>query len=82
MSEEFHLRRSNMATEVMKEISYSERVIIVFHIENVLDIDSIVSKIRSIKGVVKVEAYQPIRIRWHEEWLKKEIRNKNISVYN
>jgi DNA-binding Lrp family transcriptional regulator len=84
--------RLNMATEVMKEISYSElyeyilrfplftyseRVIIVFHIEDVLDIDSIVNKIRSIKGVVKAEAYQPIRIRWHEEWLKKEIRNYN-----
>jgi DNA-binding Lrp family transcriptional regulator len=86
--------RSNMATEVMKEISYSElneyilrfppfifhnRVIVIFHIENIFDIESIVSKIRSIKGVVKAEAYQPIRIRWHEEWLKKKIRNKILS---
>jgi DNA-binding Lrp family transcriptional regulator len=87
--------RSSMATEVMKEISFSElneyilrfppfifhdRVIIVFRIENVFDIESIVSKIRSIKGVVKAEAYQPIRIKWHEEWLKKKIRNKILSI--
>jgi DNA-binding Lrp family transcriptional regulator len=83
--------RSSMTMDVMKEVSYSElndyilrfppfvfdnRVIIVFHIENVFDIESIVTKIRSIKGVVKVEAYQPIRIRWHEEWLKKKIKYK------
>jgi DNA-binding Lrp family transcriptional regulator len=87
--------QSSMATEVMKEISYSElneyilrlppfiyhdRVIIVFHVENIFDIESIVSKIRSIKGVVKAEAYQPIRIKWHEEWLKKKIRYKILSV--
>src|SRR5829696_4560144 len=39
-------------------------------------IESIVSKIKSIKGVVKTEAYQPIRIKWYEEWLKKKIRYK------
>jgi DNA-binding Lrp family transcriptional regulator len=87
--------RLSMATEVMKEINYSElneyilrfppfiyhdRIIIIFHIENVFDIESIVSKIRSIKGVVKAEAYQPIRIKWHEEWLKKKIRNKILSI--
>jgi DNA-binding Lrp family transcriptional regulator len=87
--------RPSMATEVMKEINYSElneyilrfppfiyhdRIIIIFHIENVFDIESIVSKIRSIKGVVKAEAYQPIRIKWHEEWLKKKIRNKILSI--
>ena len=87
--------RSSMTTEVMKEISYSElneyilrfppfvfhdRVIIVFRIENVFDIESIVTKIRSIKGVAKVKAYQPIRIRWHEEWLKKEIKYKILSI--
>jgi len=87
--------RPNMTTEVMKEISYSELnkyilrlpafifedgVIVNFHIENVLDYESIVSKIRSIKGVVKVESYQPIRIKWHQEWLKKKIRNKILSI--
>ena len=87
--------RLSMATEVMKEINYSElneyilrfppfiyhdRVIIIFHIKNVFDIESIVSKIRSIKGVVKAEAYPPIRIKWHEEWLKKKIRNKILSI--
>jgi DNA-binding Lrp family transcriptional regulator len=87
--------QSNMTTEVMKEINYSElneyilrfppfiyhdRVIIVFHIENVFDIESIISKIRSIKGVLKAEAYQPIRIKWHEGWLKKKIRNKILSI--
>jgi hypothetical protein len=84
-----------MATEVMKEISYSEfneyilrfppfiyhdRVIIVFRIENVFDIESIVSKIRSIKGVIKAEAYQPIRIKWQEEWLKKKIRSEILGL--
>src|SRR5215203_3641355 len=39
-------------------------------------IESIVSKIKSIKGVVKTETYQPIRIKWYEEWLKKKIRYK------
>jgi DNA-binding Lrp family transcriptional regulator len=87
--------RSSMATEVMKEISYSEldeyilrfppfvyhdRVIIVFHTENVFDIESIMSKIRSINGVLKAEAYQPIRIKWLEVWLKKKIRNKILSI--
>jgi DNA-binding Lrp family transcriptional regulator len=87
--------RPSMATEVMKEISYSElneyilrlppfiyhdRVIIVFHIENVFDIESIVSKIRSIKGVVKAETYQPIRINWYEEWLKEKISCKILSL--
>ena len=42
------------------------------HIENVFDMRSIISKIRSIKGVIRTEAYQPIRIKWHKEWLKKE----------
>jgi len=83
--------RPDMANEVMKKISYSDlyeyilrfppfvyhdRIIIVFHIENVFDIESIVSKIRSIIGVLEAEAYQPIRIEWHEGWLKKEIRDK------
>jgi DNA-binding Lrp family transcriptional regulator len=87
--------QSNMTTEVMKKISYSEldeyilrfppfiyhdRVIIVFHIENVFDIESIISNIRTIKGVLKAEAYQPIRIKWHEGWLKKKIRNKILSI--
>lgn len=86
---------TNMAKEVMKEISYSElneyilrlpafnfedRVIVNFHIENVFDIESIVSKSRSINGVVKVESYQPIRINWYQEWLKKKIRNKIVSI--
>jgi DNA-binding Lrp family transcriptional regulator len=87
--------QSSMATEVMKEINYSElneyilrlppfiyhdRVIIVFHIENVFDIESIVSKIRSIKSVIKAETYQPIRIKWHEEWLKEKIRHRVLSL--
>ena len=33
---------------------------------------SIISKIRSIKGVIRTEAYQPVRIKWYKEWLKKE----------
>jgi len=79
----------------MKEINYSElneyilrfppfiyhdRVIIVFHIENIFDIESIIGKIRSIKGVLKAEAYQPIRIMWREGWLKKKIRNKILLI--
>jgi DNA-binding Lrp family transcriptional regulator len=87
--------RSGMAPEVMKEISYShlsdqiirfppftfhDRVIIIFHIENVLDIESIVRKVRSIKGVVKAETYQPIRIKWEQEWLKKRIRNRIVTI--
>ena len=32
----------------------------------------IISKIRSIKGVIKTEVYQPIRIKWNKRWLKKE----------
>lgn len=87
--------RSSMTTEVMNEISYSElneyilrfppftfhdRVIIVFHIENIFDIESIVNKIKSINGVIKAETYQPIRIKRHDEWLKKKIRNKILSI--
>jgi DNA-binding Lrp family transcriptional regulator len=83
--------RSNMAAEVMKEISYSDlnkniltlppfmfpdRVIIIFHIQNAFDIESIISKIRSIKCVIRAEAYQPIRIKWHEDWLKKKIKDR------
>lgn len=33
---------------------------------------SIINKIRSIKGVIRTEAYQPVRIKWYKEWLKKE----------
>jgi DNA-binding Lrp family transcriptional regulator len=87
--------RSGMGAEVIKEISYSKlneyvlrfppfnyhnRVIINFHIQNVFDIESIVSKIRSIQGVVKADAYQPVRIKWHEDWLKKKIRNKIQNI--
>jgi DNA-binding Lrp family transcriptional regulator len=87
--------RSGMAAEVIKEISYSKlneyvlrfppfnyhnRVIINFHIQNVFDIESIVSRIRSIEGVVKADAYQPVRIKWHEDWLKKKIRNKIQNI--
>ena len=54
-------------------------LIIVFHVENIFDIESIVNKIRSINGVLKADAYQPIRIKWHEQWLKREIRNKILS---
>jgi DNA-binding Lrp family transcriptional regulator len=87
--------QSSMATNVMKEISYSrlnehilrlppfiyhDRVVINFHIENIFDSESIVGKIKTINGVVKAEAYQPIRIKWHEEWLKRKIRNKILQV--
>lgn len=83
--------RPSMAAKVTEEISYSElnryilrfppfifydRVIVIFHIENIFDIESIVTKVRSIKGVLKTETYQPVRIEWHEEWLKEEIRDK------
>ena len=88
--------RPGLASKVIEEISYSElnkyilrfppfafheRVITIFHIENVFDIESIVSRLRSIKGVIRTDTYQPIRIRWHEKWLKEIIRNK-IHVSN
>ena len=62
--------RSGMTTDVMREISYSEltesilrlptfvfedRVIVNFHIENVFDIESLIRKIKSIKGVIKTD---------------------------
>jgi DNA-binding Lrp family transcriptional regulator len=87
--------RPGMATDIMREISYSElnesilrlpafvfedRVIVNFHIENVFDIESLVRKIKSIKGVVRTEAYQPIRIKWHQQWLHKKIRNKIVTI--
>lgn len=86
--------RSGKAVELMKEILYSDlneyiltfhpfnfedRVIIVFHVENVADSESIVNNIRSMKGVLTADAYQPLRIKWYEEWLKKKIRNKILS---
>jgi len=42
--------------------------------------NKVVGKIRSINGVLETEAYQPIRIKWYEGWLKNEIRNKIISI--
>ena len=89
--------RPDMTTDVMIEISYSElnesilrlpafafedRLIINFHIENVFDIESLVRKIKSIKGVIKIETYQPIRIKWHQQWLKKKIGNIKVSNFH
>ena len=43
-----------------------------WNIESIFDIESIVSKIRSIRGVVKADTYQPVKIEWHEDWIKKD----------
>lgn len=83
--------RAGLASKVIEEINYSElnkyilrfppfefhdRVIVIFRIENIFDIESIVSRLSSIKGVIKTDTYQPLRIRWHEKWLMEIIRNK------
>ncbi|CAN5533945.1 hypothetical protein BH18THE2_BH18THE2_40950 [soil metagenome] len=82
---------TNWSRNVMKQITYSElndyvlrlpsfsfedRIIINFHIENVFDIESIIKKIQSIKGVKKVEVFQPIRIKWVQDWLNEELETK------
>ena len=36
--------------------------------ENAFDIESIINKIQSVKGVVKAEVFQPIRIKWIQDW--------------
>jgi DNA-binding Lrp family transcriptional regulator len=85
----------NLGAEVIKEInnselneyilrfppfSYHNRIIINFHIENIFDIESIINKIRSIKGVVKADAYQPVKIEWYEDWIKKMTKNMILSI--
>lgn len=64
--------------DVMKQNTYSElnnyilrlplfnfenAIIVNFHSENVLDIESVLSRVREIKGVRKVDAFQSTRIR-------------------
>lgn len=81
--------------DVMKQITYSElnnyilrlpsfsfedTIIVNFHIENVLDIESILNTIRSVKGVKKVDAFQPIRIMWIQDWIRKELDTKLHSI--
>lgn len=87
---------TNQSWNVMMQITYSElkdyilrlpsfsfedRIIINFHMENAFDIESIIKKIQSVKGVRKVEVFYPIRIKWIQDWLSKELDTKIHSIY-
>jgi DNA-binding Lrp family transcriptional regulator len=87
---------TNQSRNVMMQITYSElkdyilklpsfsfedRIIINFHMENAFDIESIIKKIQSVKGVRKVEVFHPIRIKWIQNWLNKELDAKIHSIY-
>jgi len=64
----------------LPSFSFEDRIIINFHIENAFDIESIIKKIQSVKGVKKVEVFQPIRIKWIHDWLNEEL-DTNYIVY-
>jgi Lrp/AsnC family transcriptional regulator for asnA, asnC and gidA len=83
--------------DVMKQITYSElnnyilrlasfnfenAIIINFHSENVLDIESILNKVKTFYGVKKVDAFQPSRIRLFQDWIRKEIDTKLQNMGN
>lgn len=81
--------------DVMNQITYSElndyilrlpsfnfenAIIVNFQSENALDIESILSKVKTFKGVKKVDVFQPIRIRFFQDWIRKEIDAKLQSM--
>jgi uridine kinase len=63
----------------LPSFSFEDRIIINFHVENAFDIESIIKKIQAIKGVNKVEVFQPVRIKWIQDWLNKELETKLIN---
>jgi hypothetical protein len=65
---------------ILPSFSFEDRVIINFHIENAFDIESIIKKIDSVKGVKKVEVFHPIIIKWIQDWLNKELETELHSI--
>jgi DNA-binding Lrp family transcriptional regulator len=52
---------------------HKDVIILNLYSENVFDIETIFRKVESFPGVKKAEVFQPLDIKWPQDWLRREI---------
>jgi hypothetical protein len=52
---------------------HKDVIILNLYSENVFDIETIFRKVESFPGVKKAEVFQPLDIKWPQDWLIREI---------
>jgi hypothetical protein len=52
---------------------HKDVIVLNLYSENVFDIESIFRKVESFQGVKNAEVFQPLDIKWPQEWLIREI---------